>query len=67
MFGWIVAAHQIGAAGAAFGAGYLRSTEGVYDHAFMISATLCIVAAIAALMVGNKAGAGSLTAGSKLA
>lgn len=54
MFGWIVAAHQIGAAGAAFGAGYLRSTEGVYDHAFYVSATLCIIAAIGCLFLRPK-------------
>jgi len=45
MFGWIIAAHQVGAALAAFGAGYLRTTEGHYNHAFTISATLCLLAA----------------------
>ena len=49
LFGWIIAAHQIGAALAAYGAGYLRSTEGHYDHAFVASAALCLVAAVAVL------------------
>jgi predicted MFS family arabinose efflux permease len=49
LFGWIVAAHQIGAALAAYGAGYLRSTEGHYDHAFVVAAALCLVAAVAIL------------------
>ena len=49
LFGWILAAHQIGAALAAYGAGYLRSTEGHYDHAFFVSAALCLVAAVAVL------------------
>jgi MFS family permease len=51
MFGWIIAAHQVGAALAAFGAGYLRSAEGNYDHAFMASATLCLIAAVAVLFI----------------
>ena len=42
MFGWIVAAHQIGAATAAFGAGALRTSLGSYLHAFIISGVLCL-------------------------
>jgi hypothetical protein len=52
MFGWIIASHQVGAALAAFGAGYLRTTEGHYDHAFMISASLCLLAAVGVLFIG---------------
>ena len=55
MFGWIVAAHQIGASIAALGAGYLRSVEGVYDNAFYASATLCIIAALGCLMILPRA------------
>src|SRR4051812_19663817 len=51
MFGWIVAAHQVGAALAAYGAGYLRTTEGHYNHAFTISATLCLIAAVGVLCI----------------
>jgi predicted MFS family arabinose efflux permease len=51
MFGWIIAAHQVGAALAAYGAGYLRTTEGHYNHAFTISATLCLVAAAGVLCI----------------
>jgi predicted MFS family arabinose efflux permease len=51
MFGWIIAAHQVGAALAAYGAGYLRTTEGHYNHAFTISASLCLVAAVGVLFV----------------
>jgi predicted MFS family arabinose efflux permease len=53
MFGWIIAAHQVGAALAAYGAGYLRTSEGHYDHAFVISAGLCLVAAIGVLGIGR--------------
>jgi sugar phosphate permease len=49
LFGWILAAHQVGASLAAYGAGYLRSTEGYYDHAFFVAAALCLVAAVAIL------------------
>jgi predicted MFS family arabinose efflux permease len=51
MFGWIIAAHQVGAALAAYGAGYLRTTEGHYNHAFTISATLCLIAAVGVLCI----------------
>jgi sugar phosphate permease len=54
MFGWIIAAHQVGAALAAFGAGYLRTTEGHYDHAFLTSALLCLIAAVGVLGIGIK-------------
>ena len=40
------ASHQIGAAIAAFGAGYIRDAQGSYDNAFHIAAALCVVAAI---------------------
>lgn len=55
LFGWIIAAHQVGAALAAYGAGYLRSTEGNYDHAFATSALLCLIAAVSALLIGGNA------------
>lgn len=46
VFGWVFAAHQIGAAVAAFGAGYLRDAHGSYDSAFFVAAGLCVVAAL---------------------
>ncbi|EGD53480.1 major facilitator superfamily MFS_1 [Gordonia neofelifaecis NRRL B-59395] len=45
VFGWIFAAHQLGAAVAAFGAGYIRDVSGGYDPAFYAAAGLCVVAA----------------------
>ena len=45
VFGWVFASHQIGAAVAAFGAGYIRDAQGSYDNAFHIAAGLCVVAA----------------------
>ena len=45
MFGWIVAAHQLGAATAAWGAGTVRSELGGYHPAFVAAGALCLVAA----------------------
>lgn len=48
VFGWVFASHQLGAAVAAFGAGYIRDAQGSYDNAFHIAAGLCILAATCA-------------------
>jgi sugar phosphate permease len=53
MFGWIVAAHQVGAATAAFGAGALRTWLGSYQQAFMLSGGLCLLAALMVLRIGR--------------
>jgi sugar phosphate permease len=55
MFGWIVAGHQLGAAFAALGAGVLHTTLGSYLEAFMISGSLCMIAAVMSLYVGRRA------------
>ncbi len=55
MFGWIVAAHQLGAATAAFGAGALCTTLGGYVEAFTISGVLCFIAAVLVLGIGRLA------------
>jgi predicted MFS family arabinose efflux permease len=49
VFGWIAAAHQLGAGTVAFAAGALRSTTGSYSLAFEVSGILCIAAAFAVL------------------
>jgi sugar phosphate permease len=54
VFGWIFAAHQFGAAVAASFAGTLRTVEGTYDHAFLISGNLCIIAAVSILFIGVR-------------
>jgi len=46
VFGWVFAAHQLGAALAASGAGYLRDVAGTYDPAFYAASGLCVVAAV---------------------
>jgi MFS family permease len=45
VFGWVFASHQVGAAIAAAGAGWLRDLQGNYDLAFRLAAGLCFVAA----------------------
>ena len=54
MFGWIVAAHQIGAATAAFGAGAIRIWQGSYLGAFILSGVLCLIAAAFVLQIGRR-------------
>ncbi|HEX4381455.1 MAG TPA: MFS transporter [Myxococcales bacterium] len=53
VFGWIVAAHQVGAGIAALGAGLVRTSLGDYQLAFMSAGALCLIAALLALAVGR--------------
>ncbi|MGY0788724.1 MFS transporter [Azospirillum argentinense] len=53
VFGWIFAGHQIGAACAAFGAGYARSTLDSYLPAFFIAGLLCLGAALLVPTLGR--------------
>jgi predicted MFS family arabinose efflux permease len=54
IFGWVVAGHQLGAACAAFFAGFMRSAQGDYLQAFMIAGVTGIVAAVLSLMIGRR-------------
>ncbi|MEO8663545.1 MAG: MFS transporter [Bryobacteraceae bacterium] len=49
VYGWIGAAHQIGASLAAFGAGAIRTTSGDYLPAFVTAGVLCLIASAAFL------------------
>ncbi|MEE4452965.1 MFS transporter [Novosphingobium resinovorum] len=46
IFGWVLVAHQIGAAAAAFGAGVIRETAGTYAPAFVISGVFAVLASL---------------------
>ena len=46
VFGWIFAAHQVGAAAAAYGAGVTRDAWQTYLPAFFSAGALCLVAAL---------------------
>ncbi|AZG16596.1 MFS transporter [Cupriavidus pauculus] len=54
VFGWIFAAHQIGAATAAFGAGLSRTLWLTYSPALYVAGSACLLAALLALMVRRK-------------
>jgi sugar phosphate permease len=54
MFGWVVAAHQLGAAAAALGAGAVRSWTGDYERAFLTSGALCLITAGFVLRIGDS-------------
>ena len=51
VFGWVFAGHQLGAASAAFGAGFSRTEFSSYLPAFFIAGALCILAAVLVLTV----------------
>jgi predicted MFS family arabinose efflux permease len=55
VFGWVVASHQVGAAFAAFMAGWTRSTAGTYAPAFIGAGILCVIAAVGVLPIGPRA------------
>ncbi len=55
VFGWIVAAHQVGAACAAYGAGAVRTALGSYAWAFTGAGLLCVIAAMGVLSIGRGA------------
>jgi MFS family permease len=54
VFAWVFCSHQLGAAFAAWGAGFTRSWLGTYEPAFLISGALGIAAAMVSLMVGRR-------------
>ena len=54
VFGWVFAAHQVGAAVAAFGAGFTRSTLATYLPAFYTAGAACLVAALLAISIRKR-------------
>ena len=52
-FGWIFAAHQLGAATAAFGAGFSRSDIATYLPALYVAGVACVIAAALVLTIGG--------------
>ncbi|MBB4186970.1 MFS family permease [Sinorhizobium terangae] len=51
VFGWVFAGHQLGAATAAFGAGYFKSDFDTYMPALQIAGVMCTIAAISVLLL----------------
>ena len=54
IFGWVFAAHQVGAAVAATGAGVIRTVTGDYQLAFISAGILCLFAAVLSLGIGGR-------------
>jgi MFS family permease len=59
VFGWILTGHQIGAAVAAFGAGYLRTSLETYLQAFVLAGIACVLTAVLVLWIGRTRGEGA--------
>lgn len=51
VFGWVFASHQLGAAFAAWGAGFIRDTDGSYTKAWLVGAGLCFCGAVMSLAI----------------
>ena len=54
VFGWVFAGHQLGAATAAYGAGFTRTEYLTYLPAFIVAGAACIVAALLVLSIGRS-------------
>jgi predicted MFS family arabinose efflux permease len=54
VYGWIAAAHQLGAGCIAFAAGDIRVMTTSYSPAFLVSGALCGIAALAVLMISRR-------------
>ena len=54
MYGWMVAAHQVGAAVAAYSGGVIYTVLGSYTWAFMLAGGFCFVASLFVLMIKKQ-------------
>lgn len=63
-FGWIVAAHQIGAAVAALAAGVVRAELSTYNPAWIAAGSICLLAAVLVLRIGRVGRPAAVLSGS---
>ncbi|MDQ0866349.1 MFS transporter [Arthrobacter globiformis] len=56
VFGWVFAAHQLGAAAAALAAGAIRDATGHYTYAWLGAAAMCTIAAVISATIRKDAG-----------
>lgn len=54
VFGWVFAAHQVGAALMALAAGLVRDASGSYDSAWYLGGALCLLAAGLSLLIRRR-------------
>jgi sugar phosphate permease len=59
VFGWVFASHMVGAGVAASYAGWVRSSTGDYQTAWLTAGALCVVAAFACLAIAKTPSRGS--------
>ncbi len=59
VFGWVFAAHQLGAAAAAYGAGLTRTLLLTYNPALFAAGAACLVAAVLVMRIRRAAPAGA--------
>jgi sugar phosphate permease len=52
VYGWVFAAHQVGASAAAYFAGLMRADLGSYLEAFIVSGLICMSAAVMVMFIG---------------
>ncbi len=55
VFGWVFAAHQLGAAAAALAAGVVRDATGQYTYAWFAAAAMCTIAAVISATIRKDA------------
>ncbi len=60
VFGWVFAGHQLGAASAAFFAGFVRTGTQSYYPAILLAGILCLGAALLILTIGKKPAVGKV-------
>jgi len=65
VFGWVFAAHQLGAAAAAIAAGALRDATGHYTYAWLGAAAMCTIAAVISATIRRHKGSAETTAGAE--
>jgi MFS family permease len=53
IFGWVFAGHQLGAASAAYGGGFVRTEYETYMPAFFVAGILCLIAALLVLTLSK--------------
>jgi predicted MFS family arabinose efflux permease len=65
VFGWVFAFHQLGAATAAFGAGFTRSVMLSYSPALFVAGGACLIAAVAVMGVRGAQAKPTMAAASR--
>lgn len=62
VFGWVFAGHQLGAAFAAYGAGFTRTVYDTYLPAFFLAGVLCVLASLAIMAFRERGDKGPVPA-----